>query len=76
MQVSDTGPGIPVDKLERIFEPYHTTRRGGTGLGLPTSRRIVELHGGSLQVESEPGRGSCFTIELPREGPPPREGDA
>ncbi len=74
VEVRDTGPGVPADALERIFEPYHTTRRGGTGLGLPTSRRIVELHGGTLRVQSEAGRGTQFTIELPREGPPPREG--
>ena len=65
VQVVDTGPGIPADKLEEIFHPYVSGRKGGTGLGLPTSRRIIEEHGGRLEVESEPGRGTAFTIDLP-----------
>ena len=65
IQVVDTGPGIPQDMLEEIFHPYVSGRRGGTGLGLPTSRRIVEEHGGRLLVESEPGRGTAFSIQLP-----------
>ena len=70
IEVVDTGPGIPADRLEKVFEPYHTGRRGGTGLGLPTARRLVELHGGSLTVDSEPGAGSTFRISLPDAGPP------
>ncbi len=65
IQVVDTGPGIPQDMLEEIFHPYVSGRKGGTGLGLPTSRRIVEEHGGHLLVDSELGRGTAFTIELP-----------
>lgn len=65
IQVVDTGPGIPEDMLEEIFHPYVSGRRGGTGLGLPTSRRIVEEHGGHLLVDSESGRGTAFTIQLP-----------
>ncbi|BAM02690.1 sensor histidine kinase [Phycisphaera mikurensis] len=76
LEVIDNGPGIAADALERIFEPYHSGRRGGTGLGLPTSRRIVELHGGTLTVDSEPGRGTSFQIRLPREGPPAAAPDA
>lgn len=65
ISVVDTGPGMN-DKVRRqIFEPYFSTKRTGTGLGLPTTRRIVEEHGGELSVHSEPGRGSAFTIELP-----------
>lgn len=65
IHVVDTGPGIPKDVQAKLFEPYFSTKRTGTGLGLPTTRRIVEEHGGSLTLHTEPGRGSEFTIELP-----------
>ena len=67
--VSDTGAGIPADILPRIFEPYVTTRARGLGLGLAIARRIVEAHGGRIEAESEPGRGSRFIIRLPLDGP-------
>ncbi len=65
VQVIDTGPGIPADKLPRIFEPYFTTKPGGSGLGLPTTRRLIEAHGGRLDVHTDPGRGTAFTISIP-----------
>ncbi len=65
LHVIDTGPGMSADVREKIFHPYFSTKRGGTGLGLPTSRRIIEEHGGRLTVHSEPGRGTDFTIALP-----------
>jgi signal transduction histidine kinase len=65
VHVIDTGPGIPNETIGRVFEPYYTTKSGGTGLGLPTARRIVEAHGGTIDVHSEPGRGTDFTIMLP-----------
>lgn len=65
IRITDTGPGIAPDVLEKIFQPYFSTKRGGTGLGLPTARRIVEEHGGRLEVHSEPGRGSDFRVVLP-----------
>lgn len=65
IHVTDTGPGMPPDVIARVFEPYFSTKRSGTGLGLPTSRRIIERHGGSLSVHSELGRGTDFVIELP-----------
>lgn len=68
IEVIDTGPGIPPDRIGRVFEPYYSTRKGGTGLGLPTARRIVAAHGGSIEVRSEPGQGSTFTIILPADG--------
>lgn len=68
LHVIDTGPGIPPERLGRIFEPYFTTKSGGTGLGLPTTRRLVEAHGGRIDVHSEPGRGTDFTIVLPAGG--------
>jgi two-component system, NtrC family, sensor histidine kinase HydH len=65
VEVSDTGAGIEPEKLERIFEAYYTTRPGGSGLGLPTARKIVEAHDGQIGVQSQVGRGTSFTIELP-----------
>ena len=65
LHVTDTGPGLPEGAADRIFQPYYSTKRGGSGLGLPTSRRIVEEHGGTLTVHSEHGRGSDFVITLP-----------
>ncbi|MEX0776200.1 MAG: ATP-binding protein [Phycisphaeraceae bacterium] len=73
IHVIDTGPGIPADQLERIFQPYYSTKRHGTGLGLPTSRRIIEEHGGHLTVHSELGRGTDFVIAVPVDGPPRQE---
>ena len=67
--VADTGPGVAPDKIERIFAPYFSTRPGGAGLGLPITRRIVEAQRGALRVESEPGAGARFIIELPVEQP-------
>ncbi|WFE67428.1 sensor histidine kinase [Micromonospora sp. WMMD714] len=72
IRVSDTGPGIPVELHERIFEEFYqvpgTSRRSGTGLGLPYARRLVALLGGTLSLTSEPGRGSSFTVDLPVAG--------
>lgn len=66
VHVIDTGPGIAPEKLDEIFHPYVSHKTGGTGLGLPTARRIIEEHGGQLAAHSEPGRGSDFVISLPR----------
>ncbi|MDX1521276.1 MAG: HAMP domain-containing sensor histidine kinase [Anaerolineae bacterium] len=70
IKVSDTGPGIDPDEQERIFEPFHRSQRGrrfpqGMGLGLTIARDLVMAHGGRLEVESEPDRGSHFTVWLP-----------
>jgi two-component system, NtrC family, sensor histidine kinase HydH len=65
IQVSDTGSGIEPDKLEKIFDVFYTSRPGGSGLGLPTTKKIVEAHNGTLGVNSEVGKGTCFTIKLP-----------
>lgn len=63
--IADDGPGIPVDKLERVFEAYYTTRPKGTGLGLAIVKHNIELYGGSVCVESELGKGACFTVVFP-----------
>jgi two-component system, NtrC family, sensor kinase len=65
MEVRDTGPGIPKERLQRIFDPFFTTKERGTGLGLAMSQEIAQEHGGLLSCESEPGRGTAFTLRLP-----------
>jgi signal transduction histidine kinase len=63
--IRDTGAGIPPEQLDRIFEPYFTTKAKGTGLGLALVRQTIHDHGGSISVASEPGRGTTFTVTLP-----------
>jgi PAS domain S-box-containing protein len=65
VEVADNGGGISEEDLPRIFNPFFTTRQGGTGLGLPAVRRITRAHGGRVEVSSTPGEGSSFTIHLP-----------
>jgi PAS domain S-box-containing protein len=74
VEVKDTGPGLPYKEQKRIFEPYHRIdsdrgELGGLGLGLALCRRLVELHGGWIGVESQPGSGSTFSFSLPIQGP-------
>ena len=72
IKIADSGVGIPPDHLRRIFEPFFTTKqpdesgRGGTGLGLSVCRQIIEQHHGRIRVESVVGKGSTFTVKLPR----------
>ena len=61
----DNGIGMDTATLNRAFDPFFSTKSGGSGLGLPTTRKIIEAHGGTLSVQSEPERGTQFTIELP-----------
>ena len=65
LEVIDTGPGLPPEDLDKIFDVHYSTKTGGSGLGLPTTRRIVREHGGNIRVESEPGKGTRFIIHLP-----------
>jgi len=65
ISVADSGPGVPEDERERVFEPFHTTKEEGTGLGLPIARRIVTEHGGTLSLTQAKGGGAKFTITLP-----------
>ena len=74
VQVTDNGPGIEPDRLENIFRPYWSSRAGGTGLGLPVTRRIVEAHHGEINVDSTLGEGTSFEIVLPNT--PPRTDDS
>ncbi|HET8577659.1 MAG TPA: HAMP domain-containing sensor histidine kinase [Methylomirabilota bacterium] len=73
LAVRDTGPGIPTADVSRIFEPYQQAHRGrkGSGLGLAIVKELVGAHGGSVGVESEEGKGTCFTVRLPRTAPVP-----
>jgi signal transduction histidine kinase len=64
--VRDTGVGIAKADLDHIFEPFFSRKPGGTGLGLATTVRIVEAHRGTIEVGSQPGKGTTFTIKLPR----------
>jgi signal transduction histidine kinase len=63
--IADTGPGIPPDKIDKIFEAYFTTREKGTGLGLAIVKHNTEMYGGAVQVESEIGKGTRFVLEFP-----------
>lgn len=66
IEVADTGKGIPPETEQRIFDPFFSTKEGGTGLGLPIAARIVEKHDGFLQCQSQPNRGTTFSLMLPR----------
>ncbi|MFY9254943.1 MAG: ATP-binding protein [Fuerstiella sp.] len=65
LEVIDTGEGMDEKTVSHMFQAFFSTRSGGSGLGLPTVRRIIESHGGTIACESEPGRGTRFTILLP-----------
>jgi signal transduction histidine kinase len=76
--VEDSGVGVPAEALGRIFSPFERVKNalhaGGAGLGLAIAKSIVEMHGGSIRAESEPGKGSRFIFEIPSEGPLPSAG--
>jgi two-component system sensor histidine kinase HydH len=65
IQINDTGKGIPADRIGHLFKPYQSTKPEGSGLGLATVKKIIDLHNGSISVVSEPGKGTSFTISLP-----------
>ncbi len=65
IEVSDTGSGLTREECERIFTPYYTSKQHGTGLGLAIVQSVVSDHGGRISVQSEPGQGTTFVIELP-----------
>ncbi len=65
IQVADTGPGIREDAMEKLFYPFFTTKKNGSGVGLSMARKIVDRHRGLLDVESKPGEGAVFTVHLP-----------
>jgi signal transduction histidine kinase len=65
IEISDTGHGMDPETQARVFDPFFSTRKRGTGLGLSTTRRIIRDHGGTIQLHSETGRGTSFTIRMP-----------
>ena len=70
IEIRDTGPGIAADQMDKLFSPFVSTKKGrGTGLGLPVSQKILAEHGGKITVESVPGQGACFLLELPAVSP-------
>ena len=69
LELIDTGQGMTEETLAKVFRAFYTTKQGGSGLGLPTARKIVEAHGGTIDIESAPGRGTKVAIWLPA---PPR----
>lgn len=70
VQIADTGRGIPKEKIKNIFDPFFTSKVSGPGLGLTFALRIIQEHRGTISVESKPGEGSCFTINLPAKKAP------
>ncbi|MGD0781923.1 MAG: ATP-binding protein, partial [Candidatus Aminicenantales bacterium] len=66
LSISDTGEGMESGVLDRVFEPYFSTKDAGTGLGLPIAKKIVEDHGGIIQIASRPGRGTSIVLRWPR----------
>jgi signal transduction histidine kinase len=65
IRFSDSGSGIPPENLQRIFEPFYTTKQDGTGLGLAVTRKIIDGHGGQLTIESKAGMGTTVIVQLP-----------
>ena len=65
IRIEDTGEGIPAERMGRLFDPFFSTRPHGTGLGLTIAHRVIQDHGGRIQVESAPGKGTTLTVELP-----------
>ena len=70
--VADTGRGIRQEDINRIFEPFYTTKKSGSGLGLMIVQRILQDHGGRIEVQSHEGKGTTFRIWLPLHERPPR----
>jgi two-component system sensor histidine kinase HydH len=64
IQIEDSGEGIPRENLDKLFDPFFTTKKKGTGLGLAIVKSIIEGHDGEIEVESESGKGTCFTVTL------------
>ena len=68
VRVSDNGPGIEPERLQRIFSPFYTSKAAGTGLGLAISKKVVDAHGGSLEAHTRSDGGTQFLLTLPKQG--------
>ena len=66
INIQDTGVGIPPENMKKLFEPLFTTKTKGIGLGLAVSQKLTEANRGRIEVQSEPGKGSIFTVFLPK----------
>ncbi len=66
VRVKDNGPGIDAEAQRKLFSPFHTSKAGGTGLGLAICRKLVDAHGGSIEVSSAPGSGAEFLLIFPK----------
>lgn len=67
IRVLDHGKGLPKERIQRLFEPFYTTKEKGLGLGLPICYKIVQAHGGEIYAESQPGKGTCFVVRIPED---------
>jgi signal transduction histidine kinase len=72
LRVRDNGPGIDAESREKLFDPFYTSKSAGTGLGLAITKKLVEAHGGTIEVDAQPGRGAEFLVTFPR-GPRPQQ---
>jgi signal transduction histidine kinase len=72
LRVTDTGTGIAPEEISKVFDPFYTTKRTGTGLGLSVTYGIVQEHGGTIDVRSQVGLGTTFTVDFPTTPPNPR----
>jgi signal transduction histidine kinase len=70
LTIADTGSGMRPEQLEKVWEPFYTTKASGTGLGLSVTHRIIREHGGTVEVQSDPGAGTTFVIWLPLHSSP------
>jgi two-component system sensor kinase FixL len=75
VMISDSGCGFPADAIEKLFEPFYSTRQEGTGLGLAIARSIVEAHGGVITAETNSDGGATFRCRLSADGPPDYDGN-
>jgi two-component system sensor histidine kinase AtoS len=66
VRIQDNGVGIPAELREKIFSPFVTSKSSGTGLGLPITKKLVEAHGGTIELMSEPGEGTEFVLTIPK----------
>jgi signal transduction histidine kinase len=67
VRVLDNGPGIDAETQRKVFDPFYTTKKSGTGLGLALSKKVVDAHGGTLEVESSPAHGTEFVLSFPKQ---------
>jgi signal transduction histidine kinase len=67
VRIKDNGPGIPEEIRQQLFSPFYTSKANGTGLGLPICRKLVDAHGGTIEVDSQPGAGAEFLLTLPKQ---------